>query len=134
MTQHKKLKTDLSLVREDGLYLRKIDPTKLTRKIVLEAVKQNGYALEFAREYKNDLEIALAAVNQKTLAYTFAGEELKKKVEFLTESKKTCDANPGPGDFQEREEMEEKKRREKYRMTFEVGVLEYQPSYQPSYL
>ena len=43
------------------------------REIVLAAVQENGYALEFApKELKRDREIVLAAVQKHALALQFA--------------------------------------------------------------
>ena len=55
----------------------------LDREIVLEAVKQNGHALEYASAaLKDDREIVLEAVKQKGVALFFASAALKNDVEL----------------------------------------------------
>lgn len=96
----KELKNDerrmMRLVKKNGLYLKNIDPTILTRDIVIEAVTQNGFALEFASTYINDFDVVLAAVKNEPLAYFFAGKKIRKKIEFLLEVRKICHRNPIP--------------------------------------
>ena len=50
------------------------------REIVLAAVTQDGYALEFA---SNDREVVLAAVTQNGEALEYASEDLKRDREIV---------------------------------------------------
>ena len=52
--------------------------SKSERTLVLEAVKQDGIALEYANEiFKNDREIVLEAVKQKGWVLEYANINLK---------------------------------------------------------
>jgi hypothetical protein len=60
--------------------------TKSTKVEVLEAVKQNGYALKYAsEELRGDKELVLEAVKNNPLAFDFAGEELQKDIDVMAE-------------------------------------------------
>ena len=64
----------------NGVHVYKIKPKELKndKKIVLEAVKQNGDALQYAsEELKNDKEVVLEAVKRNRLALQYASKELK---------------------------------------------------------
>ena len=56
---------------------------KLNKEIVLAAVTQNGFALEYAPELQNDKEIVLEAVQQNGLALQYASENLRKDTDFM---------------------------------------------------
>lgn len=58
---------------------------KLTREICLICAKTNGLTLEFMQEFKNDSEIATAAINQNILALKFA-----RNIDFVYPSKFSC--------------------------------------------
>jgi len=52
-----------------------------TKEEVLEAVKQNGLALEYAsKELQNDRDVVLAAVKQCGEALRYASDELKSEL------------------------------------------------------
>ena len=73
-----------------------LKPSQLTMKIItnkkeaLKAVKQNGWALEFASdELKNDREVVLEAVKEKGsagFALEYASEELKNDRKVVLEA------------------------------------------------
>ncbi|EFC38683.1 predicted protein [Naegleria gruberi] len=59
------------------------------RKFILEAVKQNGLALEYANEImKRDREIVLKAIQENGLALEYANETLKKDREIVLKAVK----------------------------------------------
>ncbi len=49
----------------------------------MEAVLQEGYALEYAKLFQNDKEIVLVAVNQEGGSLEFASEDLKNDKEVV---------------------------------------------------
>tara|TARA_R110000868_G_scaffold140631_3_gene356430 strand:- start:763 stop:1008 length:246 start_codon:yes stop_codon:yes gene_type:complete len=52
---------------------------------VLEKVKQNGLALEFAsEELRNDLEVVIEAIKQDLNAFSFASPEVNKAIREFT--------------------------------------------------
>jgi predicted RNA-binding protein (virulence factor B family) len=54
------------------------------REIVLAAVQQNGYVLEYADEsFKKDKEVVLAAVQQNGNALKYADESLQNDPDIL---------------------------------------------------
>jgi len=60
-----------------------------TREMVLKAVEQEGYALQFANEeFKNDKDIVLAAIKQEGYALQFASEKLKNNKYIVLEAVK----------------------------------------------
>ena len=72
-------KEALEFVKEDGLTLKYLHHLKKNKKIVLEAVKQNGKALQFADKiFKKDKKIVLEAVKQAGSALQFADKIFKK--------------------------------------------------------
>jgi hypothetical protein len=75
----------LEAVKQNGDALEcASDELKNNFEIVLEAVKQNGYALEYASdELKNDFKIVLAAVKQHEYALIYASDELKNNFEIV---------------------------------------------------
>mmetsp|Transcript_63368 Transcript_63368/g.117861 ORF Transcript_63368/g.117861 Transcript_63368/m.117861 type:complete len:232 (+) Transcript_63368:30-725(+) len=65
----------LDAVQRDGSYLRFATQCRGDREIVLAAVRQYGWALQFAdEECQNDREIVLAAVQMHWAALLFAAE------------------------------------------------------------
>jgi CxxC motif-containing protein len=57
------------------------------KEVVLEAVKQNGYSLEYAsEELKNNKEVVLEAVKQNGYSLHYASEELKNNKEVVLEA------------------------------------------------
>nr|NGX32285.1 hypothetical protein [Candidatus Anoxychlamydiales bacterium] len=75
----------LAAVKQSGWHLQYAhEDLKKDKEIVLAAVKQNGWALRYAHEdLKKDKEIVLAAVKQKGWALEYAHEDLKKDKEFV---------------------------------------------------
>ena len=62
---------------------------KNDKEVVLETVKKNGYALYYSsEELKNDREVVLEAVKQNGNALLYASEELKNNKEFMLEAVK----------------------------------------------
>ncbi|EFC44500.1 predicted protein [Naegleria gruberi] len=60
-----------------------------TRDIVLKAVKQNGYALDYANEsFKRDRELVLEAIKQNGYALRYADDSLRKDRKFVLEAVK----------------------------------------------
>jgi uncharacterized protein (TIGR02145 family) len=80
----------LEAVKKDGRALQYAgEALKNDREIVLEAVKQNGEALRYAGEdLKNDREIVLEAVKQHRWALQYAGAELKNDRDIVLEAVK----------------------------------------------
>ena len=71
----------LKIVQKDGLELENLPAHfKKDRKIVLEAVKQDGLVLEYVIDdsFKKDKEIVLAAVKQSGLVLKYADYSLRK--------------------------------------------------------
>ena len=68
----------LNAVTDDGYNLYKLKDFQNDRDVVLAAVQQNGFALKYAsEELKKDREIVLAAVRQNGYALEYASEHLK---------------------------------------------------------
>lgn len=66
---------DIQAGRFDYRNLHKYD-----KSVVLEAVKQDGFALPFAKEkYRNDKSVILAAVNQNKYALKYVKSEYNDK-------------------------------------------------------
>ena len=102
-------KEALEYVKKDGLELKYLHHLKKNKKIVLEAVKQAGHALEYADEslrndrnfilkavklnayavlyghknFKKDKKIVLVAVKQDVDVFDFIDESLKKDEKFV---------------------------------------------------
>ena len=81
----------LEAVKQYGFALEYADESlKKDKSIVLEAVKQNGDALQFADEsLKKDRSIVLEAVKQNGYALQFADESLKKDRSIIVAAFKT---------------------------------------------
>ena len=57
---------------------------KVDKEVILAAVKQNGYALEYAdKKLKVDKEVVLAAIKQSSYALNDADEKLKADKKFI---------------------------------------------------
>ncbi|EFC46884.1 predicted protein [Naegleria gruberi] len=80
----------LEAVKQDGSALEDADSSfKKDREIVLEAVKQNGWALQYAdSSFKKDREIVLEAVKRYGPALEYADSLLKKDREIILEAVK----------------------------------------------
>ena len=66
------------------------DESETDREEILEAVKEDGYALEYADEkFKSDREVVLAAVKSNKIALRYVDEKLIKK---LKEQGQLCEA------------------------------------------
>ena len=73
----------LNAVNKDGYNLYKLKDFQNDKDVVLAAVQQNGFALKYAsEELKKDREIVLAAVRQNGYALEYASE-LKKDREIV---------------------------------------------------
>lgn len=82
-TRHRRNKggnKDLLAVQKDGLALEHVYKTDA---IVLEAVKQNGLALQFAGEYQDNEWVVRHAIQQNTAAFEYASSRLKDDKEFV---------------------------------------------------
>ena len=81
--QNKYLRLKLSL---DGLYLKDIKNKYKERSVILEAVYQNGNALEYAGWGQNNYEIAIAAIYKNQEAFRFVSSDLKNNQKFIIEA------------------------------------------------
>jgi len=73
-----------SIVYKNGNNLQNLKNFKDCKEVVLEAVKNNGIALQYALPVlQKDEEIVLAAVTKNGLALKFADPDLKKKFEIV---------------------------------------------------
>ena len=86
---NEKLKVDkeviLAAVKQNGYALQYADEKlKADKKFILAAVKENGYALEYADEkLKADKKIVLAAVKQDVSALDYVDDSLKNDPDIL---------------------------------------------------
>ncbi|MCE3237041.1 MAG: serine-threonine kinase [Gammaproteobacteria bacterium] len=68
----------LSIVKENGLYLRYLHKDKITREIVLAAVMENGLALQYApEEFKKDKDIFEVAFQNNEKAYCYGDKKVR---------------------------------------------------------
>ena len=74
----------LDMIDQDGRLLRYV-PT-LDMEIVKRAVHQNAMALEFAKTFNGNVEIAMIAVKQKGLALEFCSPDLKRRKDIVMEA------------------------------------------------
>ena len=66
------------------------DSLQSNKKVVLEAVKNNGYALEFtSEEFRADRQVVLEAVKQAGEALEYASEALQNDPELIALAEKT---------------------------------------------
>lgn len=73
-------------IKENFNFIKEYISPKLrsNKEVVLEAVKESGYALIYAsKELRNDKEVVLAAVKQKGYVLEFASEELRNDKEVV---------------------------------------------------
>ncbi len=72
-------------VQINGIYLVSVPyPLRNNREIVLAAVRNHGYALQYAsQQMQNDREIVLAAVQQNIFALRYASTQLKNNRQFI---------------------------------------------------
>ena len=70
--------TAIATVERFGLDLKYVGRFRKDREVVMDAVKENGFALEFAdRSLQNDREVVMAAVTENGLAFEFASDTLR---------------------------------------------------------
>ena len=74
----------LDMIDQDGLLLRYVE--SLDMEIVKRAVHQNAMALEFAKTFNGNVEIAMIAVKQKGLALEFCSPDLKRRKDIVMEA------------------------------------------------
>ncbi len=74
------------LLKKDGFVLKHVSDTiKNDKDVVLAAVQQDGYTLEYASPDLQKDEEVLAAVKQNASILQYTSEELKKNKQFLLE-------------------------------------------------
>ncbi len=80
----------LEAVKQGGWALEYTsDELKNDKEVVLEAVKQNGHALYFAsKRLRDDKEVVLEAVKQDAMALEYTSDELKNDKEVVLEAVK----------------------------------------------
>lgn len=72
------------IITKNGLALKFTDIRQYQKQTVLLAVKQNGLALEYAKNNLNDnIEIVSEAIKQNGLALQFASENLKNNIDIV---------------------------------------------------
>ena len=92
----------IEAVRQNGYALQFAAPElQGDRRIVIAAVKQNGLALKHAApEHKADREVVLFAVRQKVLARPYAAQGLRDDSEIVLEAVRQQGSELGADDEQ----------------------------------
>jgi hypothetical protein len=83
--KNKKYDLCLEAVRQDGIALQYIKENQQTEELCLEAVKQNGLALQYVGNELKSFRICLAAVKQNGLAIQYVKDEIYDIELFRTE-------------------------------------------------
>ena len=72
---------DLLAVQKDGMALKTVEHKD--QHVVMEAVKQNGFALQFAGEYQDNEWIVRHAIHENVDAFEYASSRLKDDKDFV---------------------------------------------------
>ena len=77
----------LEIVKKDGYQLEKLSKFQKDPEIVLEAVKQVGYALQYAtNDLRDNFQIVFEAVKQNGYSLEYASDNLKKNEILILEA------------------------------------------------
>ena len=71
----------LANIRRNGEYIKYVKEQEQTPELCLEAVKQNGWALQFVKNQTYD--VCLEAIRQNGLALRFASRALQQDPEVI---------------------------------------------------
>ena len=71
----------LNAVKQNGWKIQYIPEDKLTEELCLTAVKQNGYAIKFIRKDKRTEEICIIAIEKEKSLIQYISEKHRKAVE-----------------------------------------------------
>ena len=96
----------MAAVRTDGRSLRHASVTwRNDREVVLEAVRESGFALQYAGDFRNDREVVLAAVRESGFALQYAGDFRNDREAVLEAVRQSGDALQYAGEIRNDREI-----------------------------